>query len=155
MPYHRLSPTTAAGPRDIAGRPLDVIPNPPSWMGDDARRAFVQIAGYLVGLRVVTAGEVPLIEQYAVVYSRWQQAEAALASGSDPGWRTVLTRQGTPGSSVPTPMMLQSQRSIEQLRKLSSLLGLSPVERARLPAGRDGGPPDEMEELLQQAGFPR
>lgn len=155
MPYHRLSHTTAAGARDIAGRPLDAVPNPPAWMGDDARRAFIQIAEYLVGLRAVTAGEVPLIEQYAVVYSRWQQAEAALASGSDPGWRTVLTRQGTPGSSVPTPMMLQSQRSIEQLRKLSSLLGLSPVERARLPAGRDGGPPDEMEELLQQAGFPR
>ena len=123
-------------------------------MDEDACRKFTEVAGYLVSLRALAAGEVSLIEQYAAVYSRWVAAEKVLAAG-DPGWRTVLTRQGTPGSSVPTPAMLQSQRSIEQLRKLSSLLGLSPVERSRLPAGRTGGEPDEMEELLRDAGFPK
>jgi|APCry1669189034_1035192.scaffolds.fasta_scaffold40393_3 hypothetical protein len=50
-------------------------------------------------------------------------------------------------------MMLQSQRSIEQLRKLGAALGLAPVERARLPANRDAGAIDEMEVLLRQAGY--
>jgi P27 family predicted phage terminase small subunit len=121
-------------------------------MNDTAQRKYEEVTAYLIGLRAVTAGEIALIEQYASVYSRWVQAERALAGG-DPGWRTVLTRQGTPGSSVPTPMMLQSQRSIEQLRKLGAALGLAPVERARLPANRDGGAIDEMEVLLRQAGY--
>jgi P27 family predicted phage terminase small subunit len=154
MPYRRLSPTTAAGPREIAGRPLTEIPEPPAWMTEAARRKFAEIAGYLVGLGAVTAGELALVEQYAAVYARWAAAEEQLSSG-DPGWRTVLTRQGTPGSSVPTPAMLQSQRSIEQLRKLGATLGLAPVERTRLPAARSGSEPDEMEELLRDAGFPR
>jgi P27 family predicted phage terminase small subunit len=150
----KLSPVTAAGPREIAGRPLDAIPEPPAWMNDVARRKFEEVAAYLVDLRAITAGEIALVEQYATVYSRWVQAEEALAAG-DPGWRTVISRGGAAGSSVPTPMMLQSQRSIEQLRKLGAALGLAPVERARLPAARGGGEDDdEMETLLKKAGFP-
>ena len=152
MPNHRLSPTLASGPRQIAGASLTMVPGPPEWMNDTARRKFEEVAAYLIDLRAVTAGEISLIEQYASVYARWVQAERALSSG-DPGWRTVLTRQGSPGSSVPTPMMLQSQRSIEQLRKLGAALGLAPVERARLPANCDGAPVDEMEILLRQAGY--
>lgn len=149
----KLSPVTAAGPREVAGRPLEVIPEPPAWMNDVARRKFEEVAAYLISLRAVTAGEVALIEQLAACYSRWTQAEEALAAG-DPGWRTVVSRGGAAGSSVPTPMMLQSQRSIEQMRKLSSSLGLAPVERARLPAARGGGEEDEMEVLLRQSGYP-
>jgi len=149
----KLSPVTAAGPREVAGRPLEVIPEPPAWMNDVARRKFEEVAAYLISLRAATAGEVALIEQYAACYARWVHAEEALAAG-DPGWRTVVSRGGAAGSSVPTPMMLQSMRSIEQLRKLGAALGLAPVERARLPAARVGGEEDEMEVLLRQSGYP-
>jgi P27 family predicted phage terminase small subunit len=137
----------STGRREISGAPLDHVPEPPAFLNDVGRRKFEEVAAYLVDLRAMTAGEIPLVEQYAAVYSRWVAAEEALVTG-DPGWRTVVTRQGTPGSSVPTPAMLQSQRSIEQLRKLGAALGLSPVERARLPATRDGEV-DEFEELIR------
>lgn len=141
----------AAGRRDIAGAPLDHIPDPPAFLNDVGRRKFEEVAAYLVDLRAITGGEIAIIEQFAACYSRWVAAEEALAGG-DPGWRTVVTRQGTPGSSVPTPAMLQSQRSIEQMRKLSAQLGLAPVERARLPACRDGGEDDEFEKLIRESG---
>jgi P27 family predicted phage terminase small subunit len=147
--FRKLSPITAAGRREIAGEPLDVIPEPPAWMNPAARRKFEEVAGYLVALRALTAGEVSLVEQFAACYARWVEAEEALSSG-DPGWRTVISRGGAAGSSVPTPMMLQSQRSIEQLRKLSAALGLSPVERSRLPAARGGGKEDPMDVLLSK-----
>jgi phage terminase small subunit len=102
---------------------------------------------YLTDLRAVTAGEVPLVEQFAAVYSRWLQSEIDLANG-DPGWRTVVTRQGTDGSSVPTPAMLTNRTALEQLRKLATALGLSPVDRAKLPASRVGGEEDPMDVLL-------
>jgi P27 family predicted phage terminase small subunit len=149
----KLSPVTAAGPRQIAGRPLDEIPRPPAWMNDVARRKFEDVMLYLTDLGAIAAGEVALVEQYAACYGRWVQAEEALAAG-DPGWRTVISRGGAAGSSVPSEMMLQSMRSIEQLRKLGAALGLAPVERARLPAIRDGGEDDEMGTLLKRAGFP-
>jgi len=154
MSYRRLSPTTAAGARQIAGRPLAEPPEPPAWMTAAARAKYAETMAYLIDLGAITAGEIPLVEQFAVAYARWAEAEAALAAG-DPGWRAVTTRQGEPGSTVPTAMMLQSQRSMEQLRKLASALGLSPVERSRLPAARDGGEPDEMEALLREAGLSR
>ena len=147
MPARKLLPVTAAGPRDIAGQPLDRVPPPPAWMNNVASSKFIQTMEYLVDLRAVSAGEVPLVEQFAAVYSRWLQSEIDLANG-DPGWRTVVTRQGTDGSSVPTPAMLTNRTALEQLRKLATVLGLSPIDRAKLPASRAGGAEDPMDVLL-------
>lgn len=143
----KIRPTTAAGARDITGRPLNEIPVPPAFLNAVGRAKFEEIARYLIDLGALTAGEVVLVEQFAAVYSRWVAAEEALAAG-DPGWRTVVSRGGTPGSTVPTGPMAQSMRSLEQLRKLGAALGLAPVERLRLPAVRDGGEDDPMEALL-------
>lgn len=151
MAYRRLSPTTAAGNREIAGAPLNTVPDPPAWMNAVAQQKFVEIAAYLIDLRALTQGELPLVEQFAACYARWVAAEQALAAG-DPGWRVVTTRAGTPGSAVPTIMMLQSIRSVEQLRKLGASLGLAPVERARLPASR-AAEIDEMDLLLRDVGL--
>jgi P27 family predicted phage terminase small subunit len=150
MPPRKLQPHTAAGPRDITGTPLIEVPPPPEWMGEVAARMFTEIATYLCSLGAVTHAEVGLIEQYAACYSRWVAAEKALASG-DPGWRSVLTRQGTEGTAVPTPAMLQMKQSLDQMRKLGAALGLAPTERARLPASRSGEPADEVESLLREA----
>ena len=73
-------------------------------MTEVARRKFAEVAGYLVGLGAETAGELALVEQSATVYARWAATEAQLSQG-DPGWRTVLTRQGTPGDLVPNPRL--------------------------------------------------
>ena len=147
MPARKLLPVTAAGPRDIAGQPLTRVPPPPAWMNDIAASKFIQTMECLVDVGAITAGEVPLVEMYSCCYSRWKQSEIDLANG-DPGWRTVVTRQGTDGSSVPTPAMLTNRTALEQLRKLATALGLSPVDRAKLPASRAGGEEDPMDVLL-------
>lgn len=147
MPPRKLASVTAAGPREITGQPLAAIPAPPPFLNEVGRQKFAEIAAYLVNLRAVTAGEVDLISQYAACYSRWVAAEEALAAG-DPGWRAVTTRQGTPGTTVPTGPMLQAKQAIDQMRKLGAALGLAPVERLRLPAVRDGGEDDPMDALL-------
>jgi phage terminase small subunit len=43
---------------------------------------------------------------------------------------------------------MQSAKAVDQMRRLASSLGLTPVDRAKLPALREPGPPDEMELLL-------
>lgn len=145
----KLSPITAAGPREIAGTPITEAPEPPAWMNDIAADKFRQVAGYLTSLGAVTIAEIALVEQYCCCYSRWVSAETILANG-DPGWRTVLTRQGTEGTSVPSPAMLQMRQALDQMRKLGAALGLARVERARLPTSRNGEPQDEMDMLLRE-----
>jgi P27 family predicted phage terminase small subunit len=153
MPPRKLRPITAAGPRDITGKPLVEVPAAPAWMDEVGRRRFEEVGAYLVDLGAITAGEVPLLEMFAATYSRWIAAEGMLAAG-DPGWRTVITRQGTEGSAVPTAAMLQARTSIDQLRRLGAALGLAPVERAKLPAVRQGGEEDEVERMFRDTGFP-
>ena len=143
---------TAAGPREIGGQPLVEVPAPPPFLNEVGRRKFEEVAAYLIDSGSLTAGEVPLVEQFAACYSRWVAAEDLLAAG-DPGWRVVITRQGTEGTAVPTAAMLQARTSIDQLRRLGAALGLAPVERAKLPAVRQGGGEDEVERMFREAGY--
>jgi P27 family predicted phage terminase small subunit len=153
MPPRKLRPITAAGPRDISGKPLTEVPAPPGWMDDVGRRKFEEVGAYLVDLGAITVGEVPLLEMFAATYARWIAGEGMLAAG-DPGWRTVITRQGTEGTAVPTAAMLQVRTSIDQLRRLGAALGLAPVERAKLPAVREGGQEEDVERMFREAGLP-
>jgi P27 family predicted phage terminase small subunit len=152
MPTKKLLPVTSSGIRNIVGTPITVPPLPPEWMNELAAAKFTEVAGYLTSLGAVTVAELALVEQYAACYSRWVAAEKALADG-DPGWRSVLTRQGTEGTAVPTPAMLQLRQSLDQLRKLGAALGLAPVDRAKLPSIRGGEPEDSAEAMLRAAGY--
>jgi len=152
MPPRKLRPVTSDGPRDISGTPIVEAPPPPAWMNEIAADKFTEIASYLVSLGAITVAELALVEQYAACYSRWVVAEKALANG-DPGWRSVMTRQGTEGTAVPTPAMLQLRQSLDQMRKLGVALGLTPVDRAKLPSVRSGEPEDTVEVMLRAAGY--
>jgi len=152
MPPRKLLPVTSNGPRDIAGTPIVETPTPPAWMNEIASSKFIEITQYLVNLGAITVAELALVEQYSACYSRWVAAEKALAEG-DPGWRSVLTRQGTAGTAVPTPAMLQLRQSLDQMRKLGAALGLAPVDRAKLPSARSGDPEDPAEAMLRAAGY--
>lgn len=152
MPLRKLRPVTSDGPRDIAGKPITEAPSPPAWMNEIASSKFTEITQYLVSLGAITVAELALVEQYSACYSRWVAAEKALAEG-DPGWRSVLTRQGTEGTTVPTPAMLQLRQSLDQMRKLGAALGLAPVDRAKLPSVRSGEGEDPVEVMLRAAGY--
>lgn len=152
MSPRKLRPVTSDGPRNISGTPIVEAPPPPAWMNEIAADKFTEIASYLVSLGAITVAELALVEQYAACYSRWVVAEKALANG-DPGWRSVMTRQGTEGTAVPTPAMLQLRQSLDQMRKLGVALGLTPVDRAKLPSVRSGEPEDTVEVMLRAAGY--
>lgn len=144
----KLAPFTAAGPREITGQPLAEVPEPPAWLTPVAQEKFREVAGYLVSLGAVTDGEVDLVVQYAAVWSRWREAEEAMAAAGGLHYRAVQNRQGEAASAVALPAMAQAAKCLDQLRRLTAALGLSPVERLKLPAVRDPGPIDEMEILL-------
>lgn len=148
----KLRAFTADGPREMPGSPITEIPDPPSWMRPAARRRFVEVIEYLVGLGAITAGEVALVAQYSAVFGRWVESEEAMSAAGGLHYRAVLNRQGEEASAVALPAMSQASKCLDQMRKLEAALGLSPAERGRLPATR-GGEEDEMDRLLRDVGI--
>lgn len=135
----------------MPGKPLDYIPDPPTWMRPAARRRFIEVIEYLAGIKAITSAEVALVAQYSSCFGRWIEAEEAMSTAAIQ-YRAVLNRQGEEASAVALPAMMQASKSLDQMRKLEAALGLSPVERARLPAGVGGEPSCPMDALLASQG---
>lgn len=148
MPPRKLAPFTAAGPRKITGQPLSDAPDPPKWMRPIAQQKFIEVCEYLVDLGCLTAGELPMVEMFAAAYCHYVEAEMILA-GSPLTYRAVLNRQGEEASSVALPAAAQSAKAVDQMRRLGAALGLSPVERSRLPAGRPSAEDDPVEAFFR------
>jgi P27 family predicted phage terminase small subunit len=144
----KLQPFTAAGAREITGRPLVEVPEPPAWLTPPAAEKFSAVARYLTTLGALTDGEVDLVVQYAAAWGRFVQAEEAMAAADGLHYRVLNDRTGQPASAVASPAQMQSAKAVDQMRRLASSLGLTPTDRAKLPALREPGPPDEMELLL-------
>ena len=144
----KLQPFTAAGAREITGRPLVEVPEPPAWLTPVGRQKFVEVAGYLTSIGALTDGEVDLVVQYAAAWGRFVQAEQSMAAADGLHYRVLNDRTGQPASAVASPAQMQSAKAVDQMRRLASSLGLTPTDRAKLPALREPGPPDEMELLL-------
>jgi P27 family predicted phage terminase small subunit len=147
MPPRKLSPFTSAGPRAIAGQPLVEVPDPPAWMRPIAKAKFVEVAEYLVALGSVTSAELPLVEMFAVAYCHFVEAETLLA-GDPLTYRAVLNRQGEEACAPALPAAAQSAKAVDQMRRIGAALGLTPVDRSKLPSTRDSGEPDPMDTLL-------
>jgi P27 family predicted phage terminase small subunit len=144
----KLQPFTAAGAREITGRPLVDVPERPALLTPPAAEKFSTVARYLTSLGALTDGEVDLVVQYAAASGRFVQAEEAMAAADGLHYRVLNDRTGQPASAVASPAQMQSAKAVDQMRRLASSLGLTPTDRAKLPALREPGPPDEMELLL-------
>jgi P27 family predicted phage terminase small subunit len=148
MQGRKKLPQTVTGERRQTGIPFPELPEPPAFLTDGAKRRFREVVRQLDGIGALAVTDVGVVARYAAVYDRWEQAEAALASSGGLGYTRLVNRAGEPASAVALPAMAQAAKCHDQLTKLESALGLNPVERARLPATRDPGQPDEYERLM-------
>jgi P27 family predicted phage terminase small subunit len=107
------------------------IGKPPSWLDVGAKREFIRIASALKDLDLLHATDVSVLSSYAVAYSRWVAAEQQIAKEG-----TVLTVTGSTGQvkHIKHPALMVSSESQKQMLRAGGLLGLNPVDRARLSA---------------------
>ena len=132
------------------GRACGQLPEPPEWMTVGAADRFREIVRQLDEIGALAVTDLGLCERYACTYDRWRTAEKTLAeSGEEIHYTRLLNRAGQPASAVAVPALAQLNKCADQLAKMEAALGLTPCERSRLPATRPAGPPDPMEELLQ------
>lgn len=104
-----------------------VMPDPPDWLNDIAKKEWLRIAPVLKKYKVLSDMDITVLEMYCVVYARWISAEKKMQSIRD-------------GEISETPNGYQQQSawlqiantSIKQMQSLCAEFGMSPATRARM-----------------------
>jgi P27 family predicted phage terminase small subunit len=104
---------------------------PPSWLDAGAKREYKRIVAALADMDLLHGTDVAILASYSVAYSRWVASEQQVTKEG-----TVLKVMGSQGQFkfIKHPALMVSSESQKQMLRAGSLLGLNPVDRARLSA---------------------
>lgn len=132
LPAHLRVVNGNAGKRAIPEDGLQlpsVIVEPPDFLDDIAREAWVRLTKPLVEKGAFTVLDHDALAQYCASYSRWRRAEAALeAEGSD-----TYETHGKMGKMIRArPEVGIVSEQVRLMRTIGSEFGFSPVARLRL-----------------------
>ncbi|WP_429336801.1 phage terminase small subunit P27 family [Paraburkholderia atlantica] len=118
-------------------------PTPPAHLDAVARREWQRVAGPLYKLGLLSTLDRAALGCYCTAYSRWQQAEAALADSAN-GGLIVRTANGT---AIQNPLVGVSNRAMLLAVRFATEFGMSPASRANIRAT-----PPETGKLWQYDG---
>jgi len=121
--------------REELGTKLAELPRPPDWMRPAAKEMFTLVCDYTQKMGTLAESDQQVIARYAIVWSKWQEAEQALAKPGAEAWKEVLAPDGSLRFCRPSKWQAQSNHCHEQLRQLETVLGLTPADRTRLGYG--------------------
>jgi P27 family predicted phage terminase small subunit len=104
---------------------------PPDWLDEEAKKEFNRIVVALQHVDLLHSTDSSILASYAVAYSRWMAAEKQVAAEG-----TVLKVEGSQGQFkfIKHPALMVSAECLKQIIRSGGLLGLNPVDRARLSA---------------------
>ena len=110
----------------------DAVPEPPSFLSDEAQAEWRRLAPELCRLNLLTALDHAVLGAYCASFARWVTAERML---EDEG----LTTRGSTGNKVMHPLVRVATQSARDLCRYAAEFGLTPSARARMRAGYDDG----------------
>lgn len=113
-------------------------PRIPSHLNTDERKHFVDAIDAMPP-ELMTRADEGCIEQYAVAYARFRRMQKIIKDEKD-----IVDG---PNGKYRHPAVIVLERASLEMSRCGSLLGLSPVARARL-AAPSSGPDDPMAALL-------
>lgn len=135
--------------RRFSGAACDSVPEPPSWLSERAKEVFAEVAGQLQAIGALAVTDCGTLARYASAFAKMVAAEEAMTkSGEEIFYHQLVNRSGAPASSVPTPPMAMYLAMSREVSRLSVSLGLTPVDRQKLPGAGPIDPSDGMAELL-------
>lgn len=107
------------------------IGKPPSWLDAGAKAEYKRIVAALSDLELLRSTDVGVVASYAIAYSRWMAAEKQVTREG-----TVIQVMGSQGQTkmVKHPALLVAASAQQQMLRAGSLLGLNPVDRAKISA---------------------
>ena len=124
----------------------------PAWLDDIAKKEWRRIVRLAKHSGIYTDLDVNTLGMYCMNYSRVVQAYKEYKDQSE---RVAAEHDGRPPlvyKGQLNPYLAVAMKAEEQCRKLSAILGLDPVSRARMGLARKNAiqPVDPLEELLNE-----
>lgn len=115
--------------KPIEPGPLTKVPTPPRHLTADAREVWHQVCAYLLERELLHSGDLSTIEAFALTVDRLRKLEAELKG------QPMFTPEGKPHPGITT-----ANNTSATIAKIAGTLGLAPVSRARLGAGKQRDP---------------
>jgi len=113
--------------------------NPPEeLMGEAARRIWKQQSRVLIDRGTFEVEDAPLLQAYCNAWQMMLDAEVRIA-------KEGFTLPTADGSEKMHPVINVRDKSVQQLSRLGSLLGLDPLTRLRMLGGDGAGDSDQNE----------
>lgn len=106
----------------------DRLPEPPVFLGFEARQEWERVGGILLQVRILTGADLSALAQYCKIFGRWVEAERMVEKRG----AVVRAKNGTP---ILNPHLVVANQTIKQMGKYLSEFGLTPSSRSRIAAG--------------------
>lgn len=114
------------------------LPPAPTWIGDDAKKAYDALGARLLALGIMTGVDENALARYAVLWVRYRRCEEFVAKhGEAYPTRGRDKWDGTPGTLLGFKAYPQAKMALglaAELLRLEREFGLTPAARARLSA---------------------
>ncbi len=130
--------------QEVAFKPVDGIPSPPSYFGDIARREWFDLLPQLKAAKVLERVDLPQLRLYC--YSI-QVAEEAAEKLKD-GLTDTITNKGGHSYEVPSPYLKAMNDAIGVVTRIASKFGFDPVARMKVAAPKK---PEEAKHPFEAA----
>ena len=113
------------GPRGAAPAAVAGEPEPPAYLGDEARAEWGRMVEVLRALGVLSRTDGQALALYCTLHARLVRAEADVAEN---GLREATEK----GGDKPNPAVVMADRAIRQMAALLAEFGLTPSSRGRV-----------------------
>jgi P27 family predicted phage terminase small subunit len=111
--------------KELEYEPLDELPEPPSYLSDEAKQIYRRIGSLLVSKRILTAADIEALSAYADACDLFIKATRDIQKNG-----TVMITKN--GYEMIRPAFSVWKRALEEMRRFATELGLSPYSRSRL-----------------------
>jgi len=117
--------------RKIPAKPRTAIPRPPAFISKVAKEEWRRVAKFLTDLGVLTPLDRATLAAYCQSYSRWVEAEQAIAEVAKKDPTTMgLTVRTAHGSMKPSALVSISHTAMANMLKFAAEFGMTPSSRA-------------------------
>ncbi len=123
-------------------KPVPIAGDPPSWLPDDAKEKWAQLAPVMQGYGLLTEIDRDQFAQYCLFYVRAIEAE------SDIEQRGLLVQSARDSSKVKNPAVSIAKEYHSAASKLADKFGMNPLNRENVSTYTEPQEESVMESLL-------
>ncbi len=101
------------------------VPDPPDWLGEDAREKWADLVAVLGDLGILTHVDADVLTLYCETWVEWKEATLQIRESG-------YVVESPKGDLKASPYVMIRSKALQQLRTLEAELGMTPSSRSRV-----------------------